>query len=216
MVLALASRSVTSPVHWYCFGPAASDQVATSAVRATSTTTRTMRLRMRPSPFPGGAEPPTASSPGSLAEGARWRSRPGGRERAGGVAPARRPAEGAELHAHVALPGPDGHPVEGLRLGGGLQGGDLPLELGLERGLRLLDRGHRLLRPRDVLAFLEHAARSAGGGRGAPERPDADPLPAEERVQDRGPHRDRRLEALLGGLLPLAGLGLLRAPQALD
>src|SRR5581483_3401556 len=87
---------------------------------------------------------------------------------------------------------------------------------GLERGLRLLDRGHRLLRPRDVLAFLEHAARSAGGGRGAPERPDADPLPAEERVQDRGPHRDRRLEALLGGLLPLAGLGLLRAPQALD
>src|SRR5260370_25076416 len=58
-VLALASTSLTSPVNWYCFGPAAIDTPAIKASTATkATTVVTNRVRIVHLSLAGGVAGP--------------------------------------------------------------------------------------------------------------------------------------------------------------
>src|SRR5690242_9837961 len=143
--------------------------------------------------------------------------RPGRRDRAGAVAPARRPRERHQPHRDVLARGLERERLErlGQRIGARAGRVGLGLELGVERRDGLVDRGHRLLRAPHVLGLLEHAPGAAGGGGGPPDGGDGDRLAAEEGAQDGGADRDRGLDALLLGLLALALHRLLGAPTAL-
>src|SRR4029453_2925126 len=79
----------------------------------------------------------------------------------------------------------------------------------------LIDCFHRPLGATDVLRLLQHTGGTASGGRGAPDRAGGDRLAAEEGAQDAGAPRERGLNALLGGLLALAGDRLLGATTSL-
>src|SRR5216683_957377 len=143
--------------------------------------------------------------------------RPGRRDRTGSIPPARGPRERHQPHRDVLARGLEREGLErlGQRVGARAEGVGLGLELGVERGDRLVHRGHRLLGPAHVLGLLEHAPGAAGGGGGPPDGGDGDGLAAEEGAQDGGADRDRGLDALLLGLLALALHRLLGAPAAL-
>src|SRR5512138_1706107 len=165
-------------------GPGAGETTASSEASATRTTSVRARMVYQPRYTSGVYR--------------RIDLRPGGRDRAGAVATARSPRQGHQPHRDVLACGLEREGLEGLgqRIGARAGRVGLGLELGVERGDGLVDRGHRLLRAPHVLGLLEHAPGAAGGGGGPPDGGDRDRLAAEERAQDGGADRDRGLDAL--------------------
>src|SRR5229473_3947084 len=143
--------------------------------------------------------------------------RPGRRDRTGSIPPARGPRERHQPHRDVLARGLEREGLErlGQRVGARAEGVGLGLELGVERGDRLVHRGHRLLGSAHVLGLLEHAPGAAGGGGGPADGGGGDRLAPEEGAQDRGADRDRGLNALRLGLLALARYCLFRAAPPL-
>src|SRR5262249_52943438 len=83
----------------------------------------------------------------------------------------------------------------------GIERRRLGREVGIELLALLLDRRHGFLRTRDILGFLHGATDAASGGRRAANRAGRNGLASQQRADDGGAQRDRRLNSLTGGLL---------------